>query len=294
MNATVRFFGVRGSIPSPGNSTVRVGGNTACVEVRLGGQVIVLDGGSGLRQLGAASGAPLQATLLFGHLHWDHIQGVPFFGPLFHPQTRLTMVGPDGLRGALCAQMSRPSFPVTLAELPAQLRCESLAPGARFALGEVGVATAPLRHPGGGLAFRLEWRDLSVVYACDTEPPPEDLDEALCELARGADLLIHDAQYLPEEYPAMVGWGHSTFATAAALAAAAGVRRLVLTHHDPARDDLAVARLERRARRLFPDVMAAREGQVLTLRAAAAAPTAAGPRPGAAPTPAVAGGRGGA
>ena len=296
MSATVRFFGVRGSIPSPGSSTVRVGGNTACVEVRLGGEVIVLDGGSGLRQLGAACGAPLRATLLFGHLHWDHIQGVPFFGPLFHPQTRLALLGPDGLRAALGAQMSRPSFPVSLAELPAQLRCESLAPGARFALGEVRVATAPLRHPGGGLAYRLEWRDLSVVYACDTEPPAEGLDEGVCELARGADLLIHDAQYLPEEYPAKVGWGHSTFAAAAALAAAAGVRRLVLTHHDPARDDLAVARLERRARRLFPDVIAAREGQVLTLRAAAAAPPAAdpGPDPAPAPTPAVAGGRGGA
>jgi ribonuclease BN (tRNA processing enzyme) len=116
------------------------------------------------------------------------------------------------------------------------------------------------------------------VYACDTEAPADGVDAALVDLARGADLLIHDAQYLPEEYPAKVGWGHSTFAAAAALAAAAGVRRLVLTHHDPARDDLGVARLERRARRRFPAVIAAREGLALTLRPAAAVP-AAGPDP---------------
>jgi phosphoribosyl 1,2-cyclic phosphodiesterase len=289
MDATVTFFGVRGSIPTPGSTTVRVGGNTACVAVRFGDQLIVLDGGSGLRQLGASTSAPLEATLLFGHLHWDHIQGVPFFGPLFHPQTRLTLVGPEGLREALAAQMSGPSFPVRLDQVPAQLRFETLAPGARFGVGDVQVATAPLRHPGGGLAYRLERAGVAVAYVCDTEAPEHGPDAAHVALADGADLLVHDAQYLPEEYPAKVGWGHSTFATAAALARAAGARRLVLTHHDPTRDDLAVARLERRARRFFPETLAAREGLSLTVHAAAAAPGAAGPGP-----VAVAGNRGGA
>jgi phosphoribosyl 1,2-cyclic phosphodiesterase len=288
MDATVTFFGVRGSIPTPGSTTVRVGGNTACVAVRFGDQLIVLDGGSGLRQLGAGTRAPLEATLLFGHLHWDHIQGVPFFGPLFHPQTRLTLVGPAGLREALAAQMSGPSFPVRLDQLPAQLRFETLAPGACLELGDVRFATAPLRHPGGGLAWRLERDGVALAYVCDTEAPADGVDEAHVALAMGADLLIHDAQYLPEEYPAKVGWGHSTFVAAAGLARAAGVRQLVLTHHDPARDDLAVARLERRARRLFPETLAAREGLSLTVRATAAAPRATGP------AAVVAGGRGGA
>jgi phosphoribosyl 1,2-cyclic phosphodiesterase len=288
MNATVRFFGVRGSIPTPGSTTVRVGGNTACVAVQLGDQLVILDGGSGLRQLGATAGAPLEATLLFGHLHWDHIQGVPFFGPVFNPGSRLTLAGPVGLREALAAQMSRPTFPVTLDQLPAQLRFETHAADERWAVGEVQVTTAPLRHPGGGLAYRLERDGLAITYVCDTEAGAEGPDPAHVALARDVDLLIHDAQYLPEEYPAKVGWGHSTFATAAALAAAAGARRLVLTHHDPTRDDLGVARLERRARRLFPEAIAAREGMALTVSAAADAPASAGP------APAVAGGRGGA
>lgn len=267
MTNHVRFWGVRGSIPSPGLPMTTCGGNTACVEVNLGSQRIILDGGTGLRALGLSQGgSPLDAWLLFGHLHWDHIQGVPFCAPLFDPKSRVRMVGPVGLRMALHAQMSRPSFPITLETLAAQLSFTELQPGERLGLDDVELRTAPLRHPGGGLAYALIHEETKVVYACDTEHPTEGPDPSLVELCRGADLVIYDAQYLPEEYPNRIGWGHSTFVAGVELARASGAARLVLTHHDPNRDDLAVARLERQAQALLPGTRAAREGDLLEIR----------------------------
>ncbi|MCC6750371.1 MAG: MBL fold metallo-hydrolase [Deltaproteobacteria bacterium] len=269
MTHFVRFWGVRGSVPCPGPATAEVGGNTSCVEVRLGGERILLDGGTGLRQLGLRqAGLPLEATLLFGHLHWDHIQGVPFCAPLYHPQSRVRLVGPQGLLRALATQMSGgPTFPIGLEALSAQLAVEPIDAGARFRVGSVEIATTALRHPGGVIGYRLTAHGRSVVYACDVEHAAEGLDAPLVELARGADLLVYDAQYLPEEYPAKVGWGHSTFERGAALARAAGVGQLALTHHDPSRTDAAVAELEARARALFPRTVAAREGLTLRLDA---------------------------
>lgn len=263
----VIFWGVRGSIATPGATTSLVGGNTSCVEINLGGEHIILDGGTGLRQLGAAQGAlPFTGHLLLGHLHWDHIQGVPFFGPLFNPQSEVGFIGPQGLQGALATQMSGPTFPVGMELMGARKTFTELEPGADFSLGEVRVSTAALRHPGGGLAYRLEADGCSVVYAVDTEHPEQGIDSGLLALAADADLLIYDAQYLPEEYEQKVGWGHSTFEHGAALARAAGAERLILTHHDPLRDDLAVERLLRRARQCFAQVDVAREGRVVHLK----------------------------
>jgi len=207
----------------------------------------------------------MDAWLLLGHLHWDHIQGFPFLGALFDPNTRLRIIGPQGVRLALAAQMSGPSFPISLDQVPARLEFTEVSPGRRMQLGEVSLSTAALNHPGGGVAYRLEHDLRSLVYACDTEHPERGHDPALAELSGGAGILIHDAQYLPDEYPARQGWGHSTFEAAAALAHAARVPRLLLTHHDPTRDDLALARLERDARTLHPGVRAAREGDILEL-----------------------------
>lgn len=265
-DANLRFWGVRGSIAAPGKQTSTVGGNTACVELRLAGQRIILDGGTGLRKLGMAQGAePLVAHVLFGHLHWDHIQGVPFCGPLFNPASRVTMMGPPGLEQALARQMSLPTFPVTMEAMGADIEFQPLAAGASLDLGQVRVTTAPLNHPGGGVAYRLEGGGHSVVYACDTEHPASGLDADLLRLARGATVLIYDAQFLPDEYPSRVGWGHSTYADGARLARAAGVEQLVLTHHDPNRDDTQVHAVEQAARVLFPATRAAREGEVLEL-----------------------------
>ncbi len=264
--ACVRFWGVRGSIPSPGPRTAAVGGNTSCVEVCLGGQRIIIDGGSGLRQLGAARGGrPLSATMLFSHLHWDHIQGVPFFAPLFHPGSELDLYGPVGLGEALHRQMSRPTFPVGPEVFTARWELHDLAPGDRFHVGGVEISTLALRHPGGVIGYRLVHEALSLVYLCDYEPPAEGLDEDVVAFAAGADVLIADAQYLPEEAPRRVGWGHGTWEKAVELARASSAARLVLTHHDPARDDAGVLALEERARRHFSDCWAAREGLELTL-----------------------------
>lgn len=267
MDDLLRFWGVRGSIASPGPSTAGVGGNTSCVEVRLGGERLVLDAGTGLRSLGAAQGGEaLRATLLFGHLHWDHIQGVPFLSSLFDARTAVRMIGPRGLRAALERQMSRPSFPVTMAAMAARIEVEEVDPGASFTVGDVLVTTAPLDHPGGCIGYRLARGDLAVAYACDVEHRPRGLDERLFDLARGAEVLVHDAQYTPEEQAHRTGWGHSTFEKGAELADVAGVRWLALTHHDPGRDDAGVARIEARARELFPRTFAAREGIELPLR----------------------------
>lgn len=273
--ATVRFWGVRGSIPSPGPRTAGVGGNTSCVEVRLGGQRIIIDGGSGLRQLGEARGGrPLAATMLFTHLHWDHIQGLPFFAPFFHPDSALALFGPAGLDEALCRQMSGPTFPVGTEAFAADWRCQTIPSRTSFAVGEVVVSTLPLRHPGGVLGYRLEHAGRALVHLCDYEPPASGLDAEVVAFAADADVLTVDAQYLPEEYPRKVGWGHGTWRHAVELAAAAGAGQLVLTHHDPTRDDAGVLAIEQRARqharslsgaRRLADCWAAREGLELPL-----------------------------
>ena len=221
----IEFWGVRGSIASPGPDTAAIGGNTSCVALCCGGSNIILDAGTGLRGLGDSRltelrGAPLEATLLLSHFHWDHIQGLPFFVPAYLPSTRLTIMGAGNgvmsLEETLVHQMSAPVFPVRLDELRAELTLREIRAGEPFAAGEATVRAAKLNHPGGVHAFRVEHGGRSVVYATDTEHY-ECLDPALVALAQGADVLIYDAQYTPEEYrgeigPSKVGWGHSTFA----------------------------------------------------------------------------------
>jgi phosphoribosyl 1,2-cyclic phosphodiesterase len=260
MSDKIRFFGVRGSIAAPGPDTRMVGGNTSCVEVCLGGQHIILDGGTGLRALGAEAGGAMQAAILFSHLHWDHIQGIPFFGPLYHPESDITLYGPRDLKKALEAQMSAPSFPVSMEVMGARLRFVKVFAGDQFSVGEVKVVTTALNHPGGAIGYRLCGMGRTVAYVCDNEHKPDGPGERLLELARGADVLIYDAQYLPEEYGSRKGWGHSTYVQGAELATRAGVGQLILTHHEPSRTDSEIARIEREARKLFEDSWAAREG----------------------------------
>jgi len=266
----IKFWGVRGSIASPGPDTAEVGGNTSCVELRCGETRLVLDAGTGVRRLGdalLAEGGPVDATILLSHLHWDHIQGLPFFVPAYLPSTRLQIVGSGGassLAAVLAGQMTAPVFPVRLDELGADLRLREVRNGESFVVGEARVRAVRLNHPGGVLAYRIDHGGQSVVYATDTEHYA-CVDPALRALAEGADVLIYDSQYTPEEYRgdggrSRVGWGHSTYVAGAELARAAGVGRYVLFHHDPQRSDAAVVDLERRAREIFPSSVAAREG----------------------------------
>jgi phosphoribosyl 1,2-cyclic phosphodiesterase len=273
---TVRFWGVRGSVASPGQHTILTGGNTSCVEVDCGGEKVIFDLGTGLRSLGASllERGPVKANIFLSHYHWDHIAGLPFFGPAFDPKSELVFHGATrrgrDVRQILSGQMLDPYFPVDLGALNARLRFVTLNDGGTIRLGKkLTVRAAELNHPGGVLGFRLEYAGHSMVYATDFEHGT-DADERLVELARGADLLVFDAQYTPAEYegngvPAKRGWGHSTYVVGAEVARKAGVKKLALTHHAPDRDDKSVQKLALLAKKLHRGAFAAREGMVVKL-----------------------------
>jgi phosphoribosyl 1,2-cyclic phosphodiesterase len=252
----VRFWGTRGSIPTPGERTVRYGGNTACVEVRdAHGALLVLDAGTGLRELGRQLAADRNGSLAFdlfiSHLHWDHIQGIPFFRPAYDPRTSIRIHAPHHgrpLKDLLGMGMDDPFFPVDLDEIPAKLQIEEIGSGAERAAGPFRVRTAPLHHPAPALGYRVEADGRSLVYATDTEDAFSGTVNPVVDLAKGADLLIHDAQYQDDDYKK--GWGHSTIAGAIDVAVRAQVGRLVLYHHDPERTDEALDRIAVDAQRL--------------------------------------------
>jgi len=292
----IRFWGVRGSVPTPGPGTVVYGGNTSCVEVRGGGEIIVLDAGTGLRPLGMElsaefAQAPLRATLLLTHTHWDHIQGLPFFSPVYQPQNRLRILGyegaSNGLRSVLSSQMDMPYFPIGLRALPANLQIEELK-DLEFDVGKVRVRAFYANHPGICVGYRLFTPEGSVAFFPDNElrrgvyspPSPDDTaqqqqarveNEKLIEFLRGTDVLIMDSQYDSTEYPAHVGWGHGCVDDVVALALRAEVKQLFLFHHDPNHDDAKVRQMTEDARRIVFDqkaslqVNAAQEGVVVEL-----------------------------
>ena len=268
----VRFWGTRGSIATPGPDTVRFGGNTSCVEVTTNaGASFILDCGTGARALGSAMMArtpgSITATILLSHTHWDHIQGFPFFVPLFVAGNQITVCGPEGsarsLREVLTGQMEFTYFPVEIGQLPASITFRELEEGTHEMNG-VRVIAQYLHHPAMTLGYRIEADDAVLVYLCDHEPfsetsshdsrahfGAEDIahegDRRHARFMAGAGLVIHDAQYTPEEYPSKKNWGHSTYEYAVDMSAAAGVRDLALTHHDPAHDDAFIAEVENRA-----------------------------------------------
>jgi CheY-like chemotaxis protein/phosphoribosyl 1,2-cyclic phosphodiesterase len=287
----IRFWGTRGSLPKPGKSTLRYGGNTSCVELRTdAGTLIVLDCGTGAHELGQAlldSGpSPLRGHLLISHTHWDHIQGFPFFAPLFASHTEWDIYAPGGfgrrLEETLAGQMEYTYFPVTLEQLDATVRYHDLVEGA-FEIDDVHVAARFLNHPALTLGYRLEVGGASLVYAVDHEPhsvhhadagnpdPVHQEDRRHIEFCAGADLVIHDATYTLAEYPKRIGWGHSPVEYAVDVAVAAGARRLALFHHAMTRDDDAVDRLvvgcraRAAARGGDLEIFAAAEGQVVEL-----------------------------
>ncbi len=271
---TVRFWGVRGSIATGGPEFAGVGGNTSCVEVRAGDQLIILDGGTGLRPLGETLGPDTQATMLLSHLHWDHVQGFPFFRPAYSSRAALELYGPAAddaaLRAAMARQMEPPNFPVRLEAMRARLGFHALAPGDELVVGPARIQAVALRHPQSCLGYRISAFGQSLLYATDTERCAAGIDPGVLEAARGTDLLIHDSQYTEDEYcgragPSREGWGHSTIEDSCRLANAAGVKRLALFHHDPGHDDRQIERLTEQARGLFANVAAAREGLTVTL-----------------------------
>ncbi len=270
----VQFWGVRGSIPSPGPHTVRYGGNTPCVEMQVGGKRLIFDGGTGLRVLGQAllSQMPLEAYMFFTHSHWDHIQGFPFFSPGFVKGNRFHIYGaiaPDGstIEQRLNGQMLHPNFPVPLQIMGADLKFYDIKVGDKVQIEDITVETARLNHPGEAVGYRINWQGRAAVYITDTEHFPEHIDENVLWLARNADILIYDCCYTNEEYNCpkcpKVGWGHSTWEEAIKVAKAANVKTLVIFHHDPQHDDDFLDRVGEQATKKFPGAVMAREGLVL-------------------------------
>ncbi|MGD9980044.1 MAG: MBL fold metallo-hydrolase [Hyphomonadaceae bacterium] len=289
----VRFWGTRGSIATPGGATLRYGGNTSCVEVTsAAGATILIDAGTGAHALGRAlmeQGRGARGHILISHTHWDHIQGLPFFAPLFVAGNDWRIFGPRGigqsLKEVLAAQMDYAYFPVTLNQFAADVHYHEIVEGG-FSIDDVRVTTQYLNHPALTVGYRLEADGARVVYASDHEPHSphageghadqvESGDIAHAEFLRDADLVIHDAQYTAEEYPSKLGWGHSTIEYAVDVAVAANVRQLALYHHDPARDDVAVDQLIEAARKRVASigadltVMGAAEGATIELTGAA-------------------------
>lgn len=274
MGYKVKFWGVRGSIACSSPDHVVYGGNTSCVEITIGEDVIVLDAGTGFRGLGQdlKKRGIAQATLLLTHTHWDHINGFPFFAPAFDPNFRLRIMAghlagkPGGIRAVLANQMENPTFPVPLTAMRGTLTFEDFLAGDSFeAFSGVTVRTAALNHPNGATGYRIEARSVSVCYVTDTEHRPGQPDENVLGLIQGADLVIYDSTYTDEEWPEKVGWGHSTWQEGVRLARAAGVKKLVIFHHDPDHTDAFMERLEDEARRTWDGTLVARDGMELIM-----------------------------
>lgn len=286
----IKFWGVRGSVPTPGPSTVFYGGNTSCVEVRADGELIVLDAGTGIRPLGLAlaeefDGQPIELTLLITHTHWDHIQGFPFFQPAYEAKNKLRILGFEGAKAGLATtlagQMESPYFPIALQEMPGNIIIEELKTF-DFTIGKVRGQAWTMNHPGIAVGYRLFTSKGSVAYLPDNEPFTHDPVDAsalkkdtnnlrLLDFIRDVDVLISDAQYDHSEYCQHMGWGHGCVDDVVKLAISGGVKRLFLFHHDPSHDDRRVRAMLDHAQRLAKDqssglqVSAAREGDEVVL-----------------------------
>ncbi len=286
----LKFWGVRGSIPTPGQDTIFYGGNTSCTEIRTDNQIIILDAGTGIRPLGVSLNEefgkePIHLTLLISHTHWDHIQGFPYFLPAYNPKNKINILGFEGARkgleNILSAQMESSYFPISMLEMPSNITIHELKE-MEFTIGPTRVEAQFLNHPGICTGYRIITSDGSISYLTDVElfqrmraqkQPSTDeqnfareQDERLADFVRGSDVLILDAQYDAAEYETHVGWGHSCVDDSVAFAIAAEVKRLFLFHHDPDHNDERISRLVARGRELVAEkgsnliVEAAREG----------------------------------
>ncbi len=279
----IKFWGTRGSIATPGPDTVKYGGNTACVEVVSNtGKRVVIDAGTGIRALGdelIKSGQPVHLTLLLTHTHWDHILGMAFFKPIYMDTTVINIDGCPkafwGLANIFDDRKGNGFFPVAFDELKARIRHLEKVPQGSLQLGDLTIEGIETNHPQGGMGFKIRENGRCLVFLTDNElsdkAPLGRRPVDFAHFTQGCDLLIHDAQYLPEEIEAHQGWGHSSFADAVNLALMAQVPQLILFHHDPGRTDREIREIEARARKLVKaqksslEVSAAKEGETILL-----------------------------
>ncbi len=261
----VKFWGTRGSIPTPEPSCIKYGGDTPCVEIRSGDTLLILDAGTGIRKLGASlikdTSFNGKGYIFLTHSHWDHIQGFPFFRPAFVPGNEFFIHGAfkadKRLQDALRGQMGSIYFPITMSDMPSSFHFVELLEQDVMA-GNLMVRARALNHPGGCFGYRITDGKHTVAYCTDTEPYPDKVDEKVLELARGADVFIYDAQFTPEEYvKSHRGWGHSTWQEGIKIAHEANVRKYVLFHHDPYHDDRFIDNIVKEAKVFFPNTVAA-------------------------------------
>jgi len=273
----VRFWGVRGSIPTPGKDFVTYGGNTSCVELRCGQTILIFDAGTGIRMLGKSLtkefyGKPIDVHLFISHTHWDHIQGFPFFDLAYNKNASIFFYGGHSvstLEKLILGQMDREYFPVTLFELSSNIHFVELSHNP-FTINDITIWYTHLFHPGLSLGFRVEYNNHVFVYASDnevlTDPELGDYNiKNIGNLIQNADILVADCQYTPEEYATHIGWGHSSIESVASIASRFNVKHLITFHHDPNHNDRDITRSIKRARlKSFPiTITAAKEGDIL-------------------------------
>jgi phosphoribosyl 1,2-cyclic phosphodiesterase len=265
----VRFWGVRGSIATPGPATARYGGNTSSIEVRCGPRLLMLDAGTGLRYLGnrLVAEAPFDTDIFFTHTHFDHVCGLPFFKPFFQPQNSFRLWaghlgGELTLHRVMREFMMAPLFPVPPEVFKARMEYRDFKAGDTLApAAGIVVRTARLNHPDGATGYRIEYGGKSICYVTDTEHVPGTPDQSVLGLIQGADIVIYDCMYTDEEYAkSYVGWGHSTWQEAVRLCKPAGVKQLVVFHHDPDHDDEKLDAIGREVAAAMPGAVMAREG----------------------------------
>jgi phosphoribosyl 1,2-cyclic phosphodiesterase len=268
----VHFWGVRGSIACPGPETIRYGGNTSCVEISCGGRLLIFDAGTGMRPLGRhldAQGRPVEADIYFSHSHFDHICGLPFFSSAYVPSNKFRLWAghllPDHtLRYVLSEMMMAPVFPIPITVLGADLSFHDFRAGETLSPGPgITVRTAPLNHPNGATAYRVEYAGRSACYVTDHEHTGSVHQDALLALLDRADIVIYDATYTDAEYPGHKGWGHSTWQEGVRLAEQAKVKQFVIFHHDPGHDDATMDEIAAAAARARPNTIVAAEGMTL-------------------------------